>query len=145
MAEIFSNEGLDWLIGKVPKGGAAITNVYLGCFTSATASTVPAATAVLATLTGVTEATWTNYARQAVPIADWGANAAGTPDGRKTTAAQKTFPAVGATVGGANNGLLLADALTAGIGIAYANFDEGAWSPAVGDILKVTPTWQYGA
>lgn len=145
MAEIFPNEGLDAIMAIWPKNGTNIATMYLGLFTSQTGTTVPAATAVLATSTGVTEASYTNYARQSIAAASWGAQAAGSPDGRMTTAGQVTFPTVGATAGGQVNGVFLASALTVGVAYWYANFAEGAWVPAVGDILKHTPFISFGA
>lgn len=128
-----------------PKNGTNIATMYVGLFTSATSSTTPTASAVLATQTGVTEASFTNYARQSIAAASWGAQAAGSPDGRKTTAGQVTFPAVGGTAGSAVNGFFIATASSAGIAICYANFTEGAWTPATGDIFKHTPYIQFGA
>lgn len=148
MAEIFVDEGLDFILSVFPKNGANSGTLYLGLFTSQTASTVPANTAVLgATPTGITETTYTNYARQAIAAASWGANAALTTPvvGRKTTAAQVSFPAVGAVPGGAINGFFLASALTAGVLIFAANFDDTtAITPAIGDIIRVTPTLGFG-
>lgn len=146
MAEIFPNEGLDAIMAIFPKNGANLSSLYMGFFTSQTASTVPGATAVLATATGVTEATGTSYARQQILAASWGAQAAGSPDGRKSTAGVVTFPAVGAGGWGTINGFFLASASTAGIAIAYANFDDvTAIVSAAGDVITVTPYLNFGA
>lgn len=148
MAEIFTDEGLNWLLGIVPKGNsnaAPPQTLYLMLFTSQTATTVPAASAVLSTATGVTEAAFTNYARIAIAAADWGATAAGSPDGRQVTSAAKTYAAIGATVGSTLNGYGIATASTAGIGIYYCNFAEGAITPQVGLAVTVTPTMSFGA
>lgn len=142
MAEIFPDEGLDLILGYIPKGTAPPTTLYIGLFTSQTATTVPASTAVLATATGVTEATGTGYARQSIAAASWGAQTAAT-SGRKTTAGQVTFPAVGAGGWGTINGFFIADSATAGKAFFYCNFDDGqsiVTSP--NDVIKVTPTWQ---
>ena len=141
MAEIFSDEGLDYILGVIPKGATTPATLYLGLFTSQTPTTVPASTAVLATSTGVTEAAGTSYGRVSIAAADWAALAAAT-GGRKTTALQKTFPTVGVGGWGTINGFFVATTLTAGIGIFYANFDDGvAIISAVNDVIKVTPTW----
>ena len=146
MAEIYPNEGLDAIMAIFPKAGSVLANLYLGFFTSQTPSTVPAATAVLATATGVTEATGTGYARTAIPAANWGAQAAGSPDGRKTTASAVTTPTVGAGGWGTVNGFFLADALTNGHAIFYANFDSGLAIPtSAGDVITVTPFINFGA
>lgn len=146
MAEIFPNEGLDAIMAIFPKNGANLSSLYMGFFTSQTASTAPGATAVLATATGVTEATGTAYARQQILAASWGAQAAGSPDGRKSTAGVVTFPAVGAGGWGTINGFFLASALTLGIAIAYANFDDvTAIVSAAGDVITVTPYLNFGA
>lgn len=142
MAEIFPDEGLDYILGVIPKGATTPATLYMGLFTSQTATTVPANTAVLATQTGMTEATGTGYARQSIAAASWGAQGAAT-GGRKTTAGQVTFPAVGAGGWGTINGYFLATALTVGTAVFYCNFDDNqsiATSP--NDVIKVTPTWQ---
>lgn len=147
MAEIFVDEGLDFILSIFPKNGANSATLYLGLFTSQTATTVPANTAVLgASPSGITEATYTAYARQSIASTSWGANAAlSSPVGRKTTAGQVTFPTVGATAGGAINGFFLASALTEGTLIFAANFDDlTAITPSTGDIIRVTPTYGFG-
>lgn len=123
MAELFPDEGLDLILSYFPKGVAPPTTVYIGLFTSQTASTVPGTTAVLATSTGVTEAAGTSYARQSIAAASWGAQAAGT-GGRKSTAGQVTFPAAG-SAWGTVNGFFIADSASAGKAFFYANFDDG--------------------
>lgn len=143
MAEVFPDEGLDYILGVIPKAGSTPATLYIGFFTSQTASTVPAGTAVLATGTGVTEATGTAYARQSIASASWGAIAAG-GGGRRTTAGQVTFPTVGAGGWGTLNGFFIATTAGAGTGIAvyYANFDDLTAIPsAVNDVIKVTPSW----
>lgn len=143
MAEIFPDEGLDRILGVIPKGGTNIATMYVGLFTSQTATTVPGSTAVLATSTGVTEVSGTGYARQSIAAANWGAQAAGT-GGRKTTGPQVTFTASGAWT--AANGFFIADASSAGVALFYANFDDGtSVTLQSGDSLKVTPTWQVNS
>jgi hypothetical protein len=148
MAETFSNEGLDYLIGIFPKNGTNLATGYLGLFTTGTASTVPAQTCVLSTYTGIAEAGFTSYARQSVAAASWGANAAGSgaaSGGRQTTASQVSFPAAGASYSTAINGFFFCNASAHGseIGIFYANFDDltAIASLSLGDIVKVTPTF----
>lgn len=148
MAESFSTEGLDYLLGVTPKGGTNPTTLYLGLFTGASASTVPAITAVLSTYTGVAEAAYTSYARVSIASGSWGAAAAGAgaaSGGRQVTAGQVTFPTATATYATQINGHFLTNASGHGseIGIAYANFDDvtGIASLAIGDIIKVTPTF----
>ena len=146
--EIFPNEGLDLLLGIMPKGGTTLATTYCGLFTGATASTTPLATAVLSTQTGVSEATPTSYARQSIAAGSWGAISTqtiwGQTNARATSAAQVSFPAAGASYATAINGFLLANALTAGIGIFYSNFDDitAIATLSLGDIIKITP--QYG-
>jgi hypothetical protein len=145
MAEIFPDEGIDVIMAIFPKNGTNLSSLFLGLFTSQTGTTVPAANAVLSTSTGVTEAAYTSYARISIAAASWGAQAAGSPDGRKTTAGQVTMPTVTGAAGTAVNGYFIADSLTTGKAICYANFTEGAWTPAVNDVFKVTPTMNFGA
>lgn len=148
MAEIIPTEGLDYLISVILKNGGSPANLYLGLFTSQTASTVPAASAVLDTETGVAEATYTSYARVAVPVADWGATGdktIWTQSARGSTAAQKSFPAAGAAYATAINGFFLAttSAVSTGVGVFYSNFDDttAIASLALGDIIRITPTF----
>lgn len=138
MAEIFPDEGLDVVLGQWPKNDTRLSTTYLCLFTSQTASTVITSGQ---TLTNITETTFTNYARQALAAATWGAAAAGT-GGRKTTYSQITFPTVGAT-GATLNGFFIGDASPPVKCIAQANFDDTtAVVLATNDIIKVTPTVQ---
>lgn len=139
MAEIFPDEGLDLILSYIPKGTAPPTTLYVGLFSSQTATTVPANTAVLATATGVTEVAGTGYARQSIAAAAWAAQSAAT-GGRKTVGPQVTFTAGGAW--SAANGFFISDSLTGGKAFLYANFDDGvAVTLQNGDTLKLTPTW----
>lgn len=146
MAEIIPNEGLDYILSIFPKNGTNLATAYLGLFTGATASTTPSATAVLSTATGVTEAAYTSYARVAVSAASWGTTGSKTiwsQSARGTTATEFSFPAAGASYATQINGFFLATASTAGTAIFYSNFDDttGIASLAIGDVIKVTPTF----
>lgn len=147
MADRYPNEGLDLIMAAWPKNGTNYATMYMGLFTSQTASTCPAANAVLSTQTGVTEATGTAYARQSIAAASWGAQAGGSPDGRKTTAGLVTMPTVGAGGWGTIHGYFLATVVTAGAGVAffYCNFDDLTdIVTASGDVITVTPTINFG-
>lgn len=146
MAEIFPDEGLDKLLGIVPKNGTNLTQLYIGLFTSQTGSTVPARTATGgAAPSGWTEVTGTSYARQSIAAASWGAPATN-GNGRKITAGQVTFPTAGGTWAVAN-GFFLATNSASGAGdtiIYFANFDDV--TPVTlnsGDVIKVTPSMQF--
>lgn len=146
MAELIPDEGLDYWINIMLKAGTPPANLYMGLFTSQTASTVPSSTAVLATPTGVTEAAYTGYARQTIASASWGTTGAKTSwsqTGRGTTAGQVSFPAATASYATAINGFFIASASSAGIAVLYSNFDDttAVSSMAIGDIIKVTPTY----
>lgn len=142
MASIFSDEGLDATAAVFPKNGTNYSSLYLGLFTSQTASTVPARSATGgASPSGWTEVTGTSYARIAVAAADWG-SASTSGSGRAIAASQKTFTAGGTwTVA---NGFFLATLSASGSldkVIYFANFDNGlARTLASGDTLKVTAT-----
>lgn len=152
MAETFSAEGLDLLLGIFPRGGTNLTTTYLGLWTGpGSASTVTGmGAAVLSTYTSVAEVTigtW-GYARQSIAAASWGAQAAGAgaaSGGRQTTAAQVSYAAATAAYATAINGFFLCNAAAHGseIGIFYANFDDvtAIASLALGDIIKITPTF----
>lgn len=146
MAEIFPDEGLDYLLGLAFKAAAQDTTLFLGLFTSQTPSTVPARTATGGAVpAGWTEATFSNYARQAISAAGWGAPSTN-GNGRKITATQATFPAVGVT-GNTINGFFIATNSASGAGdtiIFFANFDSlTARVLITGDIEKVTASAQF--
>jgi hypothetical protein len=151
--EIFVNEGLAYLLGILPKGGTSPTTLYLGLFTSQTASTTPAASAVLgASPSGITEATYTSYARVAVASTDWGSVTSndtvwGQTGVSSVAASQKSFPAATASYSTAINGFFLASASTQGTLIYASNFDDttAIATMAIGDIIKITPKYALGA
>lgn len=149
MADILPAEGLDYLLGRVPRGGTAPTNLYLLLFTSQTANTVPGATAVLSTSTGVTEASFPGYARVAIPSSDWGS-----PDDatiwsatvRAVAASERSFAPASGSSSTPINGFGLASALTGGVALYYSNFDDttAIASLALGDVIKITPSFGLG-
>lgn len=146
MAEIVPNEGLDLMVGILLKGTAAPANTYVGLYTSQDATTVPAATAVLATPTGVTEAAFGGYARQQIAPAAWGTVGAQTvwgQAGRGAVGPQASFPAATGAYATPINGFFLATALTGGVALLYTNFDDqtAIASLVLGQIIRVTPTF----
>lgn len=146
MAEIFPDEGLDYLLGVAFDAATQDTTFYVGLFTSQTASTVPARTATGgASPSGWTEAAFTNYARQAISSGGWGSPATN-GSGRKIAGPQVTFPTVGAS-GATVNGFFIATNSASGAGdtvIFFANFDSGVARVLVtDDIEKVTPSVQF--
>lgn len=141
---------MDWLLSLAPKAGTAPATLYVGLFVGASQSTVPDPTSVLSTYTGVSETAYSGYARQPVTAAQWGMVGEKTTwgqTGRGTTASQVSFPASTATYETLINGFFLTTSLTHGAEVAiwYSNFNDnvGIASMAVGDIIRVTPTWQY--
>jgi len=140
-AEIFPDEGLDHILNKVPRATTAIqTTYYLGLFTGSSATTVPARTDALASApASVAEPSGGAYARVAVANTDWGAVATN-GSGRRTTSAQKSFPASTGSWGNVN-GFFLATASTVGVAIFYANFDDltAVAVNAAGFTVQVTP------
>lgn len=141
MAAIFPDTGLDIFLGQFPKNATRLTSVFLGLFTSQTASTV-----ITHAQTGsnVTETAFTNYAQQTLATATWGAQAEYlTTLGRVTTYPQVTFPTVGATGATINGFFILSTNAAPGASnlIAQANFDDvTAVVLALNDIIKVTPS-----
>jgi len=152
MAETFTLEGLDLMMGVFPKNGTNLATSYCGLWTGpGTASTVgTSVSATMASYTNIAEVTlgtW-SYARQSIAAASWGAFSTGTgaaAGGRQVTAGQVTFPAATASYATAINGFLLCDASAHGSekSIFVANFDDttAIASLAIGDIVKVTPTF----
>lgn len=145
MTYIVPTEGLDYLVNILIKAGEPPATLYLGLFTSQTATTCPAAGTVLANApTGVTEAAFTSYVRVAVAAGDWGTIGDVLDDtARGAAAAQKSFAAAGATSSTAINGFFLATASDDGVAVLYSNFDDetAVASLALGDIIRVTPTF----
>lgn len=141
MAEIFPDEGLDLILAIFPKGGTNLTTTYLSLFTAFSASTVGSNSQGA---DSYTEPDFGAYARQSIAAASWGALAAGT-GGRKTTAAQVTFPTATGNASATTKGFWLANQLsaTSDICIFAANFDDTtAVQINTNDVIKVTPTMQ---
>lgn len=141
MATMMPDEGLDFVLGQFPGNTAKYTSPLQCClFTSQSSSTVITHAQALA---NITEAAFTNYARQALAAATWGAAAERpTNAGRQRTYPQVTYPTVGAT-GATVNGFHITDnGYTLAIG--QSNFDDGlAVVLAQNDVIKVTPTQAY--
>ena len=146
--EIFPNEGLAYLLGIVPKGGTSPANLYLGLFTSQTASTVITAAQTLAA--NITEPGYTNYARVAVASSDWGSVTSGdtvwSQSVSSVQASQKSFAAAGSVQSSALNGFFLASAITGGVCVFQSNWDDqtAIASLALGDIVRITPKFALG-
>lgn len=144
MAQMIPDVGLDIVLGQFPKNATRLTAVFLGLFTSHTASTV---ITHAQTGTSITETVYTNYAQQSLATATWGAAAEyNTTLGRISTYPQVTFPTVGATGATINGFFLLSTNATPGATniIGQANFDDvTAVTLALNDIIKVTPSWVY--
>lgn len=149
MAEIFTDEGLDYMLGVLFKAGTVDTTLYVGLFTSQTASTVPARTATGgASPSGWTEMTASSgtYARIAIATGDWGAAATNGSGRRIALSAAKQFTGfVGAA---AANGFFLATNSASGAGdttLFFSNFDSGVARTlaTVSDELNITPRVQF--
>lgn len=148
MAEILPDEGLDLLLGQVPKNDTRITTYSLCLFKSQTSTTTITGGQ---TISAITETTYSSYARQALATASWAAQGATSPstDGRKVAyGSQISFPAVGAT-GDTVNGLFMGwDTGAGGVAtptkcVGQANFDDlSAVALVTNDVLKVTPSLQ---
>jgi hypothetical protein len=156
---IFPDEGLDVIFGIVPKNGTNLATTYLGLFTGGAGTTVPANTATVAAMggsfaevtTGVSPTGWPAYARQSIAAASWGASGAQTIwtlAARGAAAGQVVFttPAAVYTPTNSIGGFFIADALTAGHALLYSNFTDltPIATLAIGDLVKVTPTWGFG-
>lgn len=145
MAEIFVDEGLDLIINTFLKNGTPPASLYVGLFTSQTATTVPARTATGgASPVGFTEMTASSgsYARQAIAAASWGAPATD-GSGRASAGPQVDFTGF---VSAANaNGYFIATQSAPGASdkiLHFANFNSGLARglAATTDHIQVTPT-----
>jgi hypothetical protein len=122
-----------------PSNGTLPANTWIALFTTFTASTVGTNTS---TRGDYSEPAGGAYARQTISSASWGAQAAATA-GRKSTAAQVTYPTATAAWGTVN-GFWLANSVTTGSVYFAANFDDTtAVNIQSNDVIKVTPTIQY--
>lgn len=150
MAELFPDEGLDYILGVFPRQTQSPpASLNAGFFSSQTASTVPGRTAVLSTATGVTELTSAGgYARANITNGQWQAPATN-GSGRRTSIAAngvvfaESTGAYSATV----NGFFISPASTIGAGVAlfYANFDDttAITVNAAGFTVRLAPFWQF--
>lgn len=152
-ASIFPQEGLDLLLEMQPRNTQAkVDPTFLGLFTGATATTVPAFTTVLnGNPAAVTEVAASNaYARVqvdgAATVQEWGAIAnGGAANSRRTTASQQSFPESTGSWGTVN-GFFNATVSGQGLGKAfyYANFsdDQPVVINSAGYTLRITPYWE---
>ncbi len=130
IAEILPDEGLDYILNIFPRNVQAIpATLYMGLFSSQSATTCPASTAVMATQTGVTELTNAGgYARAALAAATWPAGVI-SGSGLRTTlvAPGVSFAQSAGAFNATANGFFLATSavIGAGIAICYANFSDG--------------------
>lgn len=149
MAEIFVDEGLDYLLGIAYKGATVDPTLFLGLFTSQTPTTVPARTAV----GGAVPSGWTEmvassgtYARIALATGDWGAAATNGNGRRIALSAPKTFTGfIGAA---AANGFFISTLAASGAGdiiLCFANFDSAVARTfaTLTDTLDLTPRQQF--
>jgi hypothetical protein len=151
MAEIFTDEGLDYCLNVLFRGGTLDTTLFVGLFTSQTPTTVPARTAT----GGASPSGWTEmaassgtYARQAIAAdaASWAAPATNGSGRRIVANAAEQFTGfVGAA---AANGFFVATASASGAGdtiLFFSNFDSGVSRTfgATGDELNLTPRIQF--
>ena len=158
IADLFPDEGLDYLLGIVPKNGTNLANTFLGLYTAGGGTSVPGGL-TLAAIGGlgtsgyaeVSATQWASYTRQTHAAGSWGAAGASTiwsTVGRKVDGSQMTFLAPAAPYSPTNPiaGFFLATAITGGVALYYSNFGDGSTiaSLAIGDIVKVTPTFGLG-
>jgi len=145
MAEIFTDEGLDYILSVIP-GGLPMGALSVGVFTSQTPTTVPSRSHTLEN-GGIEEpdAGVGGYGRVALTGANWNSPTT-VSQGRRRTAVQKSFAeSTGAWNPSQANGSFIAVGLTVGQGpvIFCANFDDNdpALIDAAGITLRVTPFW----
>jgi hypothetical protein len=159
MADIFPDEGLDYLLSIVPKNGASPANLFLGLYTAVGGTSVPGSANTLAQLAGlgtagfaeVSATQWASYTRQTHVAGSWGAQGASvvwTTTGRVVTGGQLAFLAPAAPYAPSNPiaGFFLASLITTGVAVYYSNFSDSSTiaSLAIGDLVKVTPTFGFG-
>jgi hypothetical protein len=171
VAENFSDEGLDRILGYAPGGSGTLdTTLYLAVLTTAGFVTRSPDTALSGTVVPNRTTVWSTdyqtvaggstrgaggeptigtgaYARKSVVNSDWAA-AATNGSGRRRTAAQQSFAQSSAAWSNQNAiGFAIVTASGAGSGVAYGycNFDDNSTVTvnASGITLQVTPFWQH--
>lgn len=141
MAEIYPVEGLDAILAVFPKNGSNYSQLWMGLFTSQTATTVVTRAQTLAG--NITEPSGGAYVRQSIASSSWGSPQDDTTAGRKVVAGQVTFPTATATWGTVN-GFFLSTLSASGVCVFQANFDDlTAIVVNSADVVKVTPTMSY--
>lgn len=169
MAENFSDEGLDRILGYAPGGSGSLdTTLYAAALT--TAGTVDGAVALTGSLVPNRLTVWATdhitsgggsrggggeptigtgaYARKSIANGDWGAAATNGSGRRRTTTAAQAFAQSTAAwsnqnvIGGA---VVTASGAGAGVAYGYANFSDASTVAvnASGIVLQVTPFWQH--
>jgi len=170
MAENFSDEGLDRILGFVPKNtGTLDANLYAAAIT--TAGTVDGTTALSGTVVPSRTTIWASdyqtsggagrggggeptigtggYVRCG-PIAgatQWGAQTTA-GQGRRTTANQQSFVQSTAAWSNQNvigNAIVTASGAGSGVAYYYSNFSDNSTVPvnASGIVLQITPYWEF--
>lgn len=149
MAETFTDEGLDYILGVAFRGVTPDTTLFLGLFTSQSATTVPARTATGGAVpSGWTEMTASSgtYARQAITTGEWGAPATNGSGRRIALTAAEQF--TGFVSAAAATGFFIATNNVSGAGdtvIFFANFNSAVTRvlATVSDQLNLTPAVQF--
>lgn len=162
---VWPQEGLDYLMGVVPKGGSAPSTLYMGLFTTAWSTVQGYGLAnINVTLNGgtysVTElSSATGYTtRPSLAAATWGAQAAGTVTiGSNTINVRQSTYGSAVTITNSSgstwtgvNGIFVCTSATVGQAsgsgttvLWYAPFSDGSTvTLANGDSISVTPVWQ---
>ena len=139
MGAIFPDQGVDFFLGVFPRSACAYgaCSLYLGLFTSQTASAVVTRTQTIADITEPTAGV-SAYDRQRLSASNWGAPST-SGAGRKVSHSQVTFPTAGGAWG-TINGFFVATACSSGSMLYQSNFDDQ--TPITvnnGDVVKVTP------
>lgn len=172
MAENFSDEGLDRLLGFEPGGSGTLdSTLYMAALTTAGYQTRnPSDTVLSGTVVPRRETVWSTdyqtvaastargaggeptigtgaYARVSMANSVW-ASPVTNASGRQRTASQQSFPA--STAAWSNTGVIgfaIVTASGAGAGVAYyySNFSDNSTVTinATGITLQVTPYWQF--
>ena len=171
MAENFTDEGLDRVLGYAPGGAGTLdATLFLAAITTAGFVTRNPDTALSGTGVPNRTTVWATdyqtvaggssrgaggeptigtgaYARKSMANTEWGA-AATNGSGRRRTANQQSFAASTAAWSNQNMiGFAVVNASAAGSGVAYGycNFDDASTVTvnASGITVQVTPFWQF--
>lgn len=170
MSENFSYEGLDRIIGFVPRATGTLDTGGLWAAAITTAGTVDASVALTTSLVPNPLTVWSTdyatgaagrggggepvistggYTRCAIAAATWQTPTTISLSRRSTVNPAQSFPqstAAWSNTGVIGNAIVTASGAGSGVAYYYSNFSDGSQVNvnATGIVLQITPYWEFG-